>query len=119
MKLILRDIRQALEWENEGLKIDLSEDPGLKSLVIHSKNGLKIHSISSKEVTNIDISGSNLAIKNLCVLVNKTRLENLSSVNITNATIVNFGRHQFLDCDDGNSEDAGKPLKVRLTHSDI
>lgn len=112
VKLILRDIRQVFDWENKGLEIDLSEDPGLKNLVIHSKKGLKIHSISGMEVTNIDISGSDLDIKNLCVMVNKTNLENLARLNIENATLINFGVNQFLDCDDGDSEDAGKQLEV-------
>ena len=108
-------LRNGIFGGDPGLNIDMKEDPEIKHLKIKSTSGLKISSIAGNKLSSIDISGSNLDINNLCSLIVPKNVENLKSLNVRDATIVNFGGKQLQDCNRENLRNAGNQLKVCIT----
>ena len=94
------------------LKIDLSRDPKIEQLVIKSKSGLKISSVTGNSLVTIDIYGTDIEISDLCMFMSPTGLENLKTVRIR-GTLVNFNAEQF-DCTVGRFHSDIEPATVIL-----
>ena len=105
------------KFQHNELNIDLSQDPKIKHLVIKSKSGLKISSVSGNSLTRIVVYGTDIEISNLCMFTSSTRLENLKEVHIR-GTLVNFDTNQF-DCDVGRFHSASAPAKVMLNNKHV
>ena len=92
---------------------DFSRDNHIDTVIIDSKFGLNLASISGSRISTILISGENVTVDDLCMFTSKDKLPKLSLVRIQRATIIEFGQHQFCrQCD--SSKDESSPIEVIL-----
>ena len=90
---------------------DFSRDNHIDTIIIDSKFGLNLASISGSRISTILISGENITIDDLCMFTSKNKLPKLSLVRIQHATIIEFGQHQFCrQCD--SSQVDSSPIEV-------
>ena len=97
---------------------DFSRDNHIDTIIINSKFGLNLASISGSRISTILITGENVTINDLCMFTSKNNLQKtngklpkLSLVRIQRATIIKFGQHQFCtQCDSSQYEP--NPIQV-------
>ena len=61
--------------KNQGMEIDMSNDPAIAHVEIDFTGGLYISSVAGNNIKSIEISGSELTIKNLCIFVSARNLK--------------------------------------------
>ena len=87
-----------------GLMIDFSNDSDIKNLVINIDSGIEISSVTGNDINRINLSGKEVVVTDLCVLISKEKMKMISDIEIQDATLKNFDHQQFKNC---ASEDAG------------
>jgi hypothetical protein len=101
------------------LNIDTNNDPNIKNLVIGSKSGLKISSITGRTLLSINITVSNLEISDLCSLIKREKLGSLNRFHIEDATLVDFDTSQLEGCYDASSKSPPKQLELFIADTII
>ena len=90
---------------------DFSRDNHIDTVIIDSKFGLNLASISGSRISTILISGENVTIDDLGMFTSNNKLPKLRLVRIQRATIIEFGQHQFCTPSD-SSQDDSSPIEV-------
>ena len=71
------------------------KDAYIRKVVIDSEFGIEIASIAGRKISSIEISGVNVTIRDLCLFSSKSKLQELTKVQIQGATIRELSQHQF------------------------
>ena len=87
-----------------GLTFDFSDDSDIENLVINIDSGTELSSITGNHIKRINLSGKEVVVTDLCILISKEKMEMIADIEIQDATLKNFDHHQFKNC---GSEDAG------------
>ena len=87
-----------------GLIIDFSNDSDIENLVINIDTGIEVSSVTGNHINRINLSGKEVVVTDLCILISKERMEMISDIEIQDARLKNFDHQQFKNC---GSEDAG------------
>ena len=87
---------------------DFSRDNHIDTVIINSKFGLNLASISGSRISTILISGENVTIDDLCMFTSKNKLPELSLVRIQRAAIIELGQHQFCRLCDSSQDESGQ-----------
>ena len=82
------------------MQLDFSNDLWIDTIVINSESRLEIASITSPEISSINISGERVTISDLCLFSANSSLPSLNRVQINDASLENVMQHQFCEsCD--------------------
>ena len=87
-----------------GLMFDFSNDSDIENLVINIDSGIEVSSVTGHQINRINLSGKEVVVTDLCMLISKGKMEMISDIEIQDATLKNFDHQQFKNC---GSADAG------------
>ena len=89
---------------NSGLTIDFSNDSDIENLVINIDTGIEVSSVTGNHINRINLSGKEVFVTDLCMLISAEKMKMISDIEIQDATLKNFDHQQFKNC---SSEEAG------------
>ena len=89
---------------SSGLTIDFSNDSDIENIVISIDSGTELSSITGNHINRINLSGKEVVVTDLCILISKEKMKMISDIEIQDATLKNFDHEQFKNC---SSEEAG------------
>ena len=98
--------------KNQGLDINMSNDPEIENIRIDFSGALNISSVAGESIKSIEITGSDLTIQNLCVFLTMKHLKNLRRIKIKDTTITNFELEQLKKCNNKTFEKEFGKLEV-------
>ena len=80
------------------LTIDFSNDSDIKNLVINIDSGIEVSSVTGDHIRIINLSGKEVVVTDLCMLISTEKMKMISDIEIQDAKLKNFDHQQFKNC---------------------